>query len=78
VVVLTLQPNCPLIHNHENERVLNMLYHDTDTDNRFYLACPYAEKDDCKSLGGRWDPERKKWYVPNDIDRNLFERWWIN
>jgi hypothetical protein len=55
-----------------------MLYHDKDTDNRFYLACPYAEKDDCKSLGGRWDPERKKWYVPNDIDRNLFERWWMN
>ena len=25
-----------------------------------YLNCPYAEKDECKSLGGRWDKDRKK------------------
>ncbi len=43
---------------------------------RFYLECPYAEKDDAKSLGAWWDPDRKKWYVPNDVDRNLFKRWW--
>ena len=24
---------------------------------RFYLQCPYDEKDECKALGGRWDNE---------------------
>jgi len=48
------------------------------SETRFYLSCPYAEKDECKSLGGRWDPSEKKWYVPNDVDRNLFKKWWMN
>ena len=44
--------------------------------NKFYLSCPYAEKDEAKSLGARWDADERKWYVPNDVDRNLFKRWW--
>ena len=44
--------------------------------NKFYLACPYAEKDEAKSLGARWDANARKWYVPDDVDRNLFKRWW--
>ena len=43
---------------------------------RFYLECPYEEKDEAKSLGTWWDPDRKKWYVPNDVDRNVFKQWW--
>ena len=43
---------------------------------RFYLACPYAEKDEAKSLGARWDAGAKKWYVPDDVDKDLFEKWW--
>ena len=43
---------------------------------RFYLNCPYAEKNQAKDLGARWDNDAKKWYVPNDVDRNLFKRWW--
>ena len=43
---------------------------------KFYLSCPYAEKDEAKSLGARWDADERKWYVPNDVDRNLFKRWW--
>ena len=45
---------------------------------RFYLACPYAEKDQAKGLGARWDVDARKWYVPNDLDRNEFKRWWPN
>ncbi len=44
---------------------------------KLYLACPYEEKDDAKELGAWWDPDAKKWYVPDGIDRNLFKRWWI-
>ena len=49
----------------------------TDT-KRFYLACPYAEKNQAKDLGARWDKDARKWYVPNDVDRNLFKKWWPN
>jgi hypothetical protein len=43
--------------------------------NRFYIACPFADKDEAKSLGARWDVDARKWYVPNDVDRNLFRKW---
>lgn len=45
-------------------------------DNRFYLNCPYNDKEDCKAIEGRWDNDARKWYVPNDVDRNLFKEWW--
>ena len=45
---------------------------------RFYLACPYAEKTEAKQLGAKWDVDARKWYVPNDVDRNLFKKWWPN
>lgn len=44
--------------------------------NRFYLDTPYSEKDVVKKLEARWDPDVKKWYVPEDKDRNVFKRWW--
>lgn len=44
--------------------------------NRFYLDCPYEEKDECKELGAWWDPDKRKWYVPEGIDRENFRRWW--
>lgn len=40
-----------------------------------YLNCPYSEKDECKRLGGRWDPLKKKWYVPAGQDLTPFSRW---
>ena len=29
---------------------------------RVYLSIPFADKDDAKELGCRWDASRKKWY----------------
>lgn len=40
-----------------------------------FLNVPYAEKDEAKRLGARWDPARKKWYVPNGVDPEQFSRW---
>lgn len=40
-----------------------------------YLNCPYAEKEECKALGGKWDPFKKKWYVPVGLDLEPFEKW---
>ena len=40
-----------------------------------YLNCPYDEKDKCKSLGGWWDPQQRKWYVPGHVNPAPFARW---
>ena len=47
----------------------------TPSEGRIYLNCPYSEKDECKELGGRWDPFKKKWYVPVSVNPALFRRW---
>ena len=46
------------------------------TKSRFYLNCPYAEKDDAKDLGAEGDQGARKWFVPDDIDPELFRKWW--
>ena len=43
---------------------------------RFYLECRYAEKDEAKDLGARWDADARKWFVPDDVDTNFFKQWW--
>ena len=40
-----------------------------------YLNVPYAQKDTAKALGAKWDPSKKQWYVPADIDITLFVKW---
>jgi len=42
---------------------------------RLYINCPYSEKDECKSLGGKWDPEKKSWYIPDHLNRDKFKKW---
>lgn len=39
------------------------------------LKVPYAEKDQAKALGARWNKERKIWYVPDGAAATPFERW---
>ena len=41
---------------------------------RTHLNVPFAEKDEAKALGARWDPARKRWYV-QDKDLAPFARW---
>lgn len=45
------------------------------TEPRLYLNVPFAEKDQAKALGARWDPARKKWYVPGGKGAEAFARW---
>ena len=42
---------------------------------KVYLVVPYAEKDEAKALGARWDPALKKWYRRADQDAAAFSRW---
>jgi hypothetical protein len=40
-----------------------------------FLNVPYAEKDEARALGARWNPGRKKWYVPAGVPLEPFEKW---
>lgn len=40
-----------------------------------YLNVPFAQKDEAKALGARWDAIKKKWFVPTGKDVALFAKW---
>ncbi|SFL26002.1 Antirestriction protein ArdC [Nitrosomonas aestuarii] len=42
---------------------------------RQYLAVPYAEKDQAKAAGARWDKAAKAWYVGKHADIRALQRW---
>ncbi|RTL24352.1 MAG: hypothetical protein EKK49_21540 [Rhodocyclaceae bacterium] len=42
---------------------------------RTNLKVPFAEKDEAKRLGARWDPANKTWYVKDVEDLAAFARW---
>lgn len=42
---------------------------------RIYLNCPFEEKDQCKELGGKWDGDKKKWFITEDMDSEPFAEW---
>ncbi|WP_428825361.1 DUF5710 domain-containing protein [Azonexus sp. IMCC34842] len=42
---------------------------------RTNLQVPFADKDQAKKLGARWDAARKVWYVENKTDMAPFSRW---
>lgn len=39
------------------------------------IDVPYAEKDEAKSLGAKWNPNLKKWYVEERENYHKFEKW---
>lgn len=41
---------------------------------RVDFEVPFAEKDGAKSLGGRWEPAGKTWYVPAGLNPRAFRR----
>ncbi|KAF7600361.1 MAG: hypothetical protein CGU28_11925 [Candidatus Dactylopiibacterium carminicum] len=42
---------------------------------RVDLQVPFAEKDEAKRLGARWDPAKRLWYVTNPANLAIFRRW---
>ncbi len=42
---------------------------------RINLKTPFAEKDEAKALGARWDPKKKCWYIQNVANLTPFARW---
>jgi hypothetical protein len=42
---------------------------------RIDLNCPFAEKDQAKALGARWDAGKRVWYIVDVEDLTPFMRW---
>lgn len=42
------------------------------------LNVPYAEKDQAKALGARWNKDRRTWYVPDGQATAPFEQWLVS
>lgn len=42
---------------------------------RRYLDVPYAEKDEAKELGAKWDRRKGQWYAPDAEDMAKFQKW---
>jgi exodeoxyribonuclease VII large subunit len=43
--------------------------------NGTYLVTAFADKDQVKALGARWDPTRRQWFVPAGLDVIPFTTW---
>ena len=48
---------------------------DRDRNSRTYLHVPFAEKNEAKSRGARWDRERGEWYAPPRTALASFGKW---
>jgi hypothetical protein len=42
---------------------------------RTYINVPYADKDEAKKFGAKWDFIKKMWYIENMEDITVFEKW---
>lgn len=42
---------------------------------KFYIDCPFEEKDEAKALGARWDANARSWYYVNAKDADKFKKW---
>lgn len=41
-----------------------------------FINVPYSEKEEAKSLGAKWNPEKKSWYIPKGIYNEDFCKWY--
>jgi len=42
---------------------------------RVNLSVPFAEKDQAKAAGAKWDGKARTWYIDADTDMGKFSRW---
>ena len=46
-----------------------------DKSARMYLRVPFADKDEVKSRGARFDMSIRQWYIAGNADIELFVKW---
>lgn len=57
------------------EQLARVAYRPNPAPCKTFLNVPYAEKDQARALGAKWDGKAKRWFVPVDTDLNKFKRW---
>lgn len=55
-------------------RLSTQLFTNSESTAKTFLSVPFAERDEAKLLGARWDPANKSWYAPNR-EKELLDRW---
>ena len=40
-----------------------------------FINVPFAEKNEAKALGAKWDKDNKSWYIPTGEDQAKFTKW---
>ena len=45
------------------------------SDERTYLVVPYADKDEAKAAGAKWDRQAKAWFIPAGADLTTLAAW---
>lgn len=48
---------------------------EADVNKRRYLAVPYADKNEAREMGARWDKSAKAWWIGASVDPAPFKRW---
>lgn len=55
---------------------LSLFYENYSFDGEItYIEVPYEDKNIVKLLGARYDGKKKKWYIPQGVDTNIFSNW---
>lgn len=60
------------LNSKQNAQELSM---DNTEEKRTYLYVPFADKDQAKELGAKWDNDVKQWYVPEGVAAEPFKQW---
>lgn len=42
---------------------------------KIWLDIPFAQKEEAKALGAKWDRQEKSWYIPSGVDAEPFSKW---
>ena len=57
------------------EQADRLNYKATPAPHRVNISVPFADKDQAKALGAKWDGTLKTWYIPVDADMGKFRNW---
>ncbi len=57
------------------ESLQRVSYQAQPAPHRINLTVPFADKDQAKSLGAKWDANLKQWYIDADADMGKYRRW---
>ena len=69
--ILTIEQKKEIRHTQE----VGVMRKDIPHAEQIYLAVPYAERQEAKALGARWDAVKKVWYVGPEADRGKIAKW---